>query len=229
MSLVMPDADVVDLNKKIVGKIRLDGRIFETSAGPSLVHEAVVMQLASQRQGTASTKTRGEVSGGGKKPWKQKGTGRARAGSIRSPLWKGGGTVFGPLPRDYGYSIPKKKYRTALRAILSARFKEGALTVVDRLEIEGPKTKMLAQALERLGLGSRSPEGIGRGRSPKGSGGGKVAILVDQADQNIERAARNLRGVKVLRIEKLNVYDLLNARQLLISQPAMSRLVEVWS
>lgn len=207
----MPDADVVDLNKKIVGKIQLDERIFEVTPHPSLVHEAVTMQLASQRQGTASTKTRGEVRGGGKKPWKQKGTGRARAGSIRSPLWKGGGTIFGPLPRDYGYSIPKKKYRAALRAVLSARFKEGALTVVDRLEIEGPKTKMLAQALEHLGLD------------------GKVAILTDQADQNIERAARNLPGVKVLRIEKLNIYDLLNARHLLILQPAMSRLVKVWS
>jgi len=216
----MPDADVVDLNKKIVGKIHLDERIFGAGSQPSLVHEAMIMQLASQRQGTASTKTRGEVRGGGKKPWRQKGTGRARAGSIRSPLWKGGGTIFGPLPRDYGYSIPRKKYRAALRAVLSARFKEGALTVVDRLEIEGPKTKMLAQALDRLGLGSRSP---------KGSGGGKVAILMDQADQNIERAARNLPGVKVLRIEKLNIYDLLSARQLLVPQPAMSHLVEVWS
>ncbi|HXC61472.1 MAG TPA: 50S ribosomal protein L4 [Nitrospiria bacterium] len=207
----MPDTDVVDLNKKIVGKIQLDERIFKASPDLSLVHEAVVMQLASQRQGTASTKTRGEVSGGGKKPWKQKGTGRARAGSIRSPLWKGGGTIFGPRPRDYGYSIPKKKYRTALRAVLSARFKEGAITVVDRLEIEGPKTKMLVQALGRLGLNK------------------KVAILMDQANQNIERAARNLPGVKVLLIEKLNVYDLLDARQLLIAQPAVSRLVEVWS
>src|SRR4030095_14111817 len=99
----MPDANVIDLNKKPVGKINLDERIFGTSSHPSLVHEAVVMQRASQRQGTAATKTRGQVSGGGKKPWKQKGTGRARAGSSRSPLWKGGGTVFGPHPRDYGY------------------------------------------------------------------------------------------------------------------------------
>ena len=207
----MPEVDVVDLDKKSVGKIQLDDRIFGVPPHSFLVHEAVVMQLASQRQGTASTKTRGEVSGGGKKPWKQKGTGRARAGSIRSPLWKGGGTIFGPLPRDYGYSIPKKKYRAALRTILSARFKEGALIVVDRLEIEGPKTKLLAQALGRLGLE------------------GKVAILIAQANQNIERAARNLPGVKVLRIEKLNVYDLLNARQLLIPQPAVGRLIEVWS
>jgi len=207
----MPDADVIDLNKKTIGKIRLDERIFGTSFDPSLVHEAVVMQRASQRQGTASTKTRGQVSGGGKKPWKQKGTGRARAGSSRSPLWKGGGTVFGPHPRDYGYSIPRKKYRTALRAVLSARLQEGALTVVDRFEIEGPKTKMLVQVLDRLGVD------------------GKVAILLDQIDQNIERAARNLPGVKVLRIEQLNIYDLLNARQLLISQPAMGRLAEVWS
>jgi len=207
----MPDTDVVDLDKKKVGKVQLDDSIFGMSSHPSIVHEAVVMQLASRRQGTASTKTRGEVSGGGKKPWKQKGTGRARAGSIRSPLWKGGGTIFGPLPRDYGYSIPKKKYRTALRAVLSARFKEGAITVVDRIEIEGPKTKMLVQFLGRLGLE------------------GKVAILMDQINSNIERAARNLPGVKVLQIEKLNVYDLLNARQLLIPQQAVGRLVEVWS
>jgi large subunit ribosomal protein L4 len=207
----MSDMDVIDLNKKKVGKIQLDGRIFEVSSKPSLVHEAVVMQLASRRQGTASTKTRGQVSGGGKKPWKQKGTGRARAGSSRSPLWRGGGTVFGPHPRDYGYSIPKKKYRTALRAVLTARAKEGALTVVDRFEIEGPKTKMLVQLLGRLGLG------------------GKVAILLDQVNDNIERAAKNLPTVKVLRIEELNVYDLANAGKVLISQPAMDRLAEVWS
>jgi large subunit ribosomal protein L4 len=119
--------------------------------------------------------------------------------------------VFGPHPRDYGYSIPKKKYRAALRAVLSARFKEGALTVVDRFEIEGPKTKMLVQVLSRLGLN------------------GKVAILMDQSDQNIERAAQNLSWVRVLRIEKLNVYDLLDAKQLLIPQAAVGRLVEVWS
>jgi large subunit ribosomal protein L4 len=207
----MQDADVIDLNKKTVGKIQLDERIFGISSHPSLIHEAVVMQRASQRQGTASTKTRGQVSGGGKKPWKQKGTGRARAGSSRSPLWKGGGTVFGPHPRDYGYSIPRKKYRTALRAVLSARLQEGALTVVDRFEIEGPKTKMLVQVLDHLGLD------------------GKVAILLDQIDQNIERAARNLSRVKVFRIDQLNIYDLVNARQLLISQPAMSLLAEVWS
>jgi large subunit ribosomal protein L4 len=207
----MPDADVVDLDKKKVGKVQLDDRVFKAFSDPSLVHEALVMQLASRRQGTASTKTRGEVSGGGKKPWRQKGTGRARAGSIRSPLWKGGGIVFGPLPRDYGYSIPKKKYRAALRSILTARFKEGALTIVDRFEIEGPKTKMLAQVLGRLGLGE------------------EVAILMDQVDPNVERAARNLPGVKVLKIERLNVYDLLDARQLLIPQQAVGRLVEVWS
>ena len=207
----MTDMDVVDLNKKKVGKIQLNERIFGALTSPSLIHEAVVMQRASRRQGTASTKTRGQVSGGGKKPWKQKGTGRARAGSSRSPLWKGGGTVFGPHPRDYGYSIPRKKYRTALRGVLSARLQEGALTVVDRFEIEAPKTKMLVQALGRLGID------------------GKVAILLDQANGNIERAAQNLRDVKVLRIEGLNVYDLTNARQLLISQPAMDRLVQVWS
>ena len=216
----MPEMDVIDLNKKSVGKLQMDARIFEVTPHPSIVHEAVTMQRASQRQGTASTKTRGEVSGGGKKPWKQKGTGRARAGSIRSPIWKGGGIVFGPRPRDYGYPIPKKKYRTALRAILSARLKEGAFTVVDRLEIAEPKTKLLAEVLGRLGLGPRSP---------KGSGGGKVAILMDRANANIERAAGNLPGVQILLIEKLNVYDLLNARQLLIPQQAMARLVEVWS
>src|SRR5213080_4748255 len=147
----MPTVDVVDLKRQKVGTVDLPEEVFGCKLHTALVHEAVVMQQACERQGTASTLRRGEVSGSGKKPWKQKHTGRARAGSIRSPVWRHGGIVFGPHPRSYAYSIPKKKYHAALRSALSARLADGAVVVLSDLSIAEPKTKLLAQALASLG------------------------------------------------------------------------------
>src|SRR6185295_10040483 len=164
-----------------VGEVDVPTSLISGPVREALLHEVVRSQLARRRAGTAATKTKGFVSGGGKKPWKQKGTGRARSGSIRSPLWAGGGTIFGPQPRDYGYRLPKTARRAALRAALASRHADGTLLVVDRLALAEPKTKRMIECLAGLGL----PE----------TG---VLIVIAQPDQAIERAARNLRGVKVL-------------------------------
>ena len=150
----MPTLDVLDLNKKKVGSVQLNDAVFGAEPHRYLVHAAVVMQQACERQGTASTLRRGEVSGSGRKPWKQKHTGRARAGSVRSPVWRHGGTVFGPKPRSYAYRIRKQQYRTAMQSALSARVADGSLVVVSDLSIPQPKTRLLARALVELGLTS---------------------------------------------------------------------------
>ena len=175
----MAIVDVLDLNKKKVGSVELHDGVFGVKADPQLVHTAVVMQQACERQGTASTLRRGEVSGSGKKPWKQKHTGRARAGSVRSPIWRHGGIVFGPRPRSYAYSIPKKKYHAALRSALSARLAEGAVMVLSDLSLPEPKTKVLAKMLTKLGLTS------------------KTLIVLGNDGGSIQRAARNLSDVKL--------------------------------
>jgi large subunit ribosomal protein L4 len=181
-----------------VGELEVSGRVFAAEGSPSLLHEAVKMQLANRRAGTASTKTRGFISGGGRKPWRQKGTGRARAGSTRSPLWRSGGTIFGPQPRDYSYKIPRQAWRKALCMALSDRARGGKLVVVDKLEVPELKTKSAKAVLERLGL--------------------KHALIVlGEADERFGRAARNLAAHKVLPLAGLNVYDLLNYDELLIS------------
>lgn len=207
----MPSVDVVDLQRQKVGTRELREDVFGVPADQSVVHEAVVMQLASARQGTASTRTRGEVSGSGKKLWKQKHTGRARVGSIRSPLWRHGGTVFGPQPRDYGYRIPKKKYRVALRGALSSKLAAGMLVVVSDLPLESPKTRLLAGVLQRLGLT------------------GKTLIVLGEERADIVRAARNLRNVKVVRPQDLNVYDVLRYDAIVVSDQDVTRLQEVWA
>jgi large subunit ribosomal protein L4 len=184
----------------------LKEEIFNLEARPHLLHQTVLMQLASRRAGTAATKTRGLVRGGGKKPWRQKGTGRARAGSIRSPLWVGGGTVFGPQPRDYSYRIPRSARRKALLSALSLKHRDGKLIVVDKLEPEQPKTKIMAQALAQLKVQS-------------------ALIVIAEANEKIERSARNLPKVKVLRVEGLNVYDLLRYEHLILTESAL-RLIE---
>ncbi|HTN44149.1 MAG TPA: 50S ribosomal protein L4 [Nitrospiria bacterium] len=207
----MPTIDVVNLSKEKVGTVDLDERLFAAKVNKPLIHEAVVMQQASRRQGTAATKTRGLVSGGGKKPWRQKGTGRARAGSTRSPLWRGGGTTFGPTPRDYGYAFPKKKYRAALRGVLTAKLNDGAVLVVERLELGEGKTKQVAQILKNL-------EATGR-----------TVIVASTIDEKLARAVRNIPGLKLLAVQGLNVYDLVCARHLLIPQEVLSRIREVWS
>jgi large subunit ribosomal protein L4 len=190
-----------------MGEVDLPDAFRETARG-HLVYEAVHSQLASRRAGTHATKTRGLVSGGGKKPWRQKGTGRARSGSNRSPLWAGGATVFGPQPRDYSYRLPAKARRTALRAAIADRQRAGALVLVDRIELPEPKTKRVVAMLAALGLHD------------------SVLIVTAGRDEALERAARNLPNVRVLRTEGVNVVDVLRHKNLLLTQPAMQSLAE---
>ena len=206
----MPEVEVKNVQNEKTGTMTLDEPIFGAPVSKSLLHEIVQMQRAAMRQGTASTKTKGFVSGGGKKPWKQKGTGRARAGSSRSPLWRGGGTTFGPMPRSYQYDIPKKKSRKALFSALSSKVQEGKLVILEDLELSEPKTKVMANLLARLGLQ------------------GNTLLVVSQIQENLDRAARNLPRVKMLEVRQLNVYDLLLADTVVITRRDVARLVEVW-
>lgn len=207
----MPIVDVVDLQKRKVGSVELHDGVFGVEPRGSLVHETVVMQRACLRQGTASTLRRGEVSGSGKKPWKQKHTGRARVGSIRSPIWRHGGTVFGPKPRSYAFTIPKQKYRAALQSALSAKLAAGGIVVVSDLAIEAPKTRLLGKALAQLGLPA------------------KTLIVLGKGHPDIERAARNLSDVKVVTPRELNVYDVLRYDAVVIPEREVPRIKEVWS
>jgi len=165
------------------------------------------MQLANRRAGSASTKSKGFVRGGGKKPWRQKGTGRARSGSIRSPIWVGGGTTFGPVPRDYSYRLPRTARREALLSALSLKNRDGKIIVVDKFELEEAKTKVMVRALAELKVES-------------------AVIVISQPDVKIERSARNLSKVKVLRVDGINVYDLLRHDYLIFTQEALQRLEE---
>lgn len=181
-----------------VGEIEVAGAVFGRTGDKSILYEAVKMQMANRRSGTASTKTRGFISGGGKKPWRQKGTGRARAGSIRSPIWRHGGTIFGPQPRDYSYKMPKKAWRQALSLAISDRALNGKLVVVESLELAEPKTKQAQAALTALGLNH-------------------ALIVFGEDDGNFYRAARNLAAHKMLALAGLNVYDVLNYDELLMT------------
>jgi large subunit ribosomal protein L4 len=186
---------------------KLNEAIFGARTRAHLLHQAVVMQLANRRSGSAATKTKGFVRGGGKKPWKQKGTGRARSGSIRSPIWVGGGTVFGPTPRDYSYRMPRTARREALLSALSVKNREGKLIVVDKFALEAAKTKIMVNALAELKVTS-------------------ALIVIAQADATIERSARNLPKIKVLRSEGVNVYDLLRYDHLILTADALKLLEE---
>ena len=206
----MPTVDVVDLNKRKVGSAELPAEVFGCKSHTSLVHEAVVMQRACERQGTASTLRRGEVAGSGKKPWKQKHTGRARAGSVRSPVWRHGGTVFGPKPRSYAISMPQKKYRAALQSALSAKVVDGQVVVVSSLSLEQPKTKMLAKALRQFGAGA-------------------ILVVAGEGHTGLTQAARNLPAVNVVAPDRLNVYDVVRAKTIVIPERELARVKEVWS
>lgn len=184
--------------REAAGEVELSGRVFGCTGDSSLLHEAVRMQLANRRSGSAATKTRGLISGGGKKPWRQKGTGRARAGSSRSPLWRHGGTIFGPQPRDYCYKMPRKAWNKALRMALSDRARQGRLLVIDRLEVGELKTRQAKAALDALGVKH-------------------ALILIGQGEERFGRAARNLAAHKVLAAAGLNVYDVLNYDELVMS------------
>ena len=181
--------------------------IFGVAVRPHLLHQAVVMQLNNRRAGTASTKTRGKVRGSGKKPWRQKGSGRARAGSVRSPIWVGGGTVFGPLPRDYSYRIPKKARRQAVLSALSLKRQEEKLVVVEPEDFSEIKTRLMAEAMAALGVG-------------------KALFVIADRDEKIELSARNLPDVKVLRVDGLNVYDLLRFEHLVLTGEALRKIEE---
>ena len=185
----------------------LNEAIFGAKTRTHLLHQAVVMQLANRRAGSAATKTKGFVRGGGKKPWKQKGTGRARSGSIRSPIWVGGGTVFGPTPRDYSYRMPRSARREALLSALSLKHHDGKIIVVDKLELEAAKTKIMVKALAELKVTS-------------------ALIVIAKPDTSVERSARNLPKIKVLRVEGLNVYDLLRYDHLILTEGALKSLEE---
>ncbi len=205
----MASVAVVDMSNNKVKDVELPP-LFGSDVNSHLLYSAVVNQLANKRAGTASTKTKGLVSGGGKKPWKQKGTGRARAGSSRSPLWRHGGTVFGPMPRDYSYSIPKKEKRAALAAALTAKVGENRLIILDKLSLAEPKTKQMAELLQKLGVSE------------------SALVLIASANRNVALASRNVPNVKVLRMENINVYDLLKYRYLITTQDAISAMQEVY-
>jgi len=207
----MPTADVVDLKKKKVGTVELPPEVFGCEPRSTLVHEAVLMQRACERRGTASTLRRGEVRGSGRKPWKQKHTGRARSGSVRSPIWRHGGSVFGPKPRSYAYSMPRKKYRAALQSALSAKVAASKLFVVSDLSIQRPKTKLLAEALRQFSQGDHALMIFGEGQS------------------GIVQAAKNLPSVKVVTVDQLNVYDIVRAQVVVIPERELGHVNEVWS
>ncbi|MDJ0849655.1 MAG: 50S ribosomal protein L4 [Myxococcota bacterium] len=200
----MATLDVLTVENKKAGSVELSPVVFEAAVKPHLFHAEVRRQLARRRAGTHSTKNRSAVSGGGAKPWRQKGTGRARQGTNRAPQWAGGGVVFGPVPRSYEHSLPKKARRAALRGALSQRLQEGGVTVLETLELDAYKTRRVVEILGSLGLG-----------------GSKVLIVIDEANPRVERSARNIHGVGVIRAEGLNVYDVLRHDKLVMTRAAL--------
>ncbi len=198
----MPSVNVYNCAREKVGEVELDPVVFGAPVKEHLFHLVVRYQLAARRQGTHKTRGRSEVRGGGKKPYRQKGTGRARHGTIRSPIFRGGGVVFGPVPRSHAIKVPRKVRRAALRAALTRRLEEGALTVVDRFDLQEIKTRAMREILERFELDD-------------------VLIVLDAPDEVVSRSARNLPGVLVLPVEGLNVYDVLRHRALVFTRPAI--------
>jgi large subunit ribosomal protein L4 len=198
---------ILNQNKSEVGELSLAPEVFEVEVRPEILHLVVRAQQAAKRQGTHSTKTRDEVSGGGKKPWRQKGTGRARAGTNRSPLWRGGGITFGPKPRDYEFKVNRKVRRLAMRMALSSRFLGNSLTVLDKLELAQVKTRDMVQVASTLGLK-------------------KALIVLSEPDNTIALSARNIQGLKVLQADQLSVLDVLSYPQLVMSQSAVASIQE---
>jgi large subunit ribosomal protein L4 len=196
---------VYDIGNQKVSDVEVDERVFGVEIRPSLFYDAVRHDLATQRKGTAATKNRTLVRGGGAKPWKQKGTGRARAGTRRSPLWRGGGTIFGPMPRSYGFPLPKKVKKAALRAALSLKRQEGKLIVLDSFPLEGFKTQKVLEVLKKFQVEN-------------------ALIVTDEKNPLLERSARNIPGLQVLRHIGLNVYDILNHEHLILLKPAVQRI-----
>ncbi len=204
----MVSVPVYNTDGKEIEKIKLDKEVFDGEVKISVLHQAVLMYQANQRKGLASTKTRGEVSGGGRKPWKQKGTGRARAGSIRSPIWRGGGVTFGPRPRSYSYRLPKKIRKTALKYSLNDKVNNNKLIVVDEIKIDKPKTKLFASILDKLKVKE------------------KTLFMLEKVDFNVIRSSRNIPGVSVKQASDSNVYDVLTNRELVITKRGLEILTE---
>lgn len=203
---------IVDMNNTQIEEIALDETVFGAIPNLHLLHTVVTMQLSNRRQGTASTRTRREVRGGGKKPWKQKGTGRARVGTRRSPLWRGGGTVFGPKPRSYAYLVPRQVRASALRAALSSKVQTGRLVILSDLSQERPRTKEFQSLLKTFGIT------------------GRALIVTDhvQADSVVAKACRNLPRVSLLPAQGLNVYDVLRHETLIMTRRALALVNEAW-
>ncbi len=207
----MPRVALYDVSGAQIGEYELNDDIFGIEPNQAVLYDFVKMQLANKRVGTASTKTRAEVRGGGKKPWRQKGTGRARVGSSRNPVWKGGGITFGPKPRDYSYKLPKKVRRLAMKSALSSKVIDNSIIILDQLIMDEPKTKDFVGILDSLNLDY-----------------GTLVVTAD-GNANVSKSARNIPGVKSLKVEFINVYDLLKYETLLITRDAVARIEEVFA
>ena len=207
----MLKTNVYDMSGKQVGEIELSEAIFGIEPNESVVHDVVKNHLANCRQGTQSALTRAEVSGGGRKPWKQKGTGRARQGSTRAPQWTHGGIVFAPKPRDYSYTLNKKARRLALKSVLSAKASEGNILVIDSIQVESPKTKPFAQFLGAVGAE------------------GKVLVVTAGPDSNVVLSGRNIPGCQITFANLINVYDVLNSGKLVVDRAALAKIEEVFA
>ncbi|AIS53190.1 50S ribosomal protein L4 [Thermoanaerobacter kivui] len=206
----MPKVAVYNIKGEKVGEIELKDSVFGVPVNVPVMHEAVLNYLANQRQGTHSTKTRGEVRGGGRKPWRQKGTGRARQGSIRAPQWIKGGVVFGPKPRDYSYKLPKKVKRLALKSALSSKVRDNEIIVLDEFKLEQPKTKKVVEVLKNFNVDN-------------------ALIVIPEGEKNIELSARNIPGVKTLYANSLNTYDILKYDKFIITKDAVGIVEEVYA
>ncbi len=200
----MPTIEVHDVNRASITQVEVNEDVFEKKVNESIYYEVIKMQMANARMGTACTKGRSDVRGGGAKPWRQKGTGRARAGTSRSPIWKGGGIVFGPKPRDYSMNVPKKIKKQALCGAISQKRADGNLTILDKIELTEIKTAKIAEILNKLDL--------------------KSVLIIDEGNKNLVLSAKNIPGVKILSPEGLNLYDILYYKDLVITQPCLEKI-----
>lgn len=201
----MPVAGVYDIENNKISEIELSEAVFGAEVNEAVLYDVVRMQMASRRSGTASTKKRHDVSGGGRKPWRQKGTGRARAGTIRSPLWRGGGVVFGPAPRSYVYKVSKKVRKLALMSALSMKVREGRMLILKDFPMNEIKTKKFKEIVDRFGLK-------------------KALFVADKSDPVLEKSSRNIQGIKLIRSEGINVYDLLNYDHVVLFEPSVKMI-----
>jgi large subunit ribosomal protein L4 len=201
----MAVADVFDIKKVKVAKVELNDAVFGAEVNEAVIYDVVKMQLAARRSGTSSTKTRSDVSGGGKKPWRQKGTGRARSGTTRSPIWRGGGIVFGPHPRDYSYSVPKKVRKKALISVLSMKLKEDKMVILKDFPMEKISTKAFKSVVDVFGLK-------------------KALFVLDGENEALMKSSRNIRNIKMIRSEGINVYDVLNCEHLVLLEPSVKKI-----